>query len=94
MLISGTDVKQSTVISSIDWLSWYVCSVVCVVCVVWCASSLSSGAGFLMCDVLSKQHSKISDIVIIMSYAMMDFEEAKSFKPSVVFPDSTTNKLV
>ncbi len=34
------------------------------------------------------------DIVIIMSYALMDFEEAKSFKPSVVFPDTATNSLV
>ncbi len=34
------------------------------------------------------------DIVIIMSYARMDFEEAKSFKPWVVFPDTATNKLV
>ena len=37
---------------------------------------------------------QVGDIIIIMSYAMMDFEEAKSFKPSVVFPDSTTNRLV
>src|SRR5512145_3233734 len=33
------------------------------------------------------------DIVIIMSYAMMDFEEAKTFKPSIVFPDTATNKI-
>lgn len=26
------------------------------------------------------------DIVIIMSYASMDFEEAKTFKPTVIFP--------
>jgi aspartate 1-decarboxylase len=25
---------------------------------------------------------------------LMDFEEAKTFKPSVIFPDSATNKLV
>src|SRR5512138_117616 len=36
----------------------------------------------------------IGDIVIIMSYAMMDFEEAKTFKPSIVFPDTATNKIV
>ena len=30
----------------------------------------------------------------VMSYAMMDFEEAKTFKPSVVFPDTATNKLI
>lgn len=29
-----------------------------------------------------------------MSYALMDFEEAKTFKPSVVFPDTATNKLI
>jgi aspartate 1-decarboxylase len=34
------------------------------------------------------------DIIIILSYAMMDFEEAKSFKPSVIFPDSKTNQLI
>ena len=32
--------------------------------------------------------------VIIMSYALMDFEEAKTFKPTVIFPDPATNKLV
>jgi aspartate 1-decarboxylase len=34
------------------------------------------------------------DIVIIMSYATMPFEEAKTFKPWVVFPDTATNRLV
>lgn len=34
------------------------------------------------------------DVVIIMSYASMDFEEAKSFTPKVVFPDTLTNRLV
>ena len=28
------------------------------------------------------------DIVIIASYAMIDFKDAKNFKPSLVFPDS------
>ena len=34
------------------------------------------------------------DVIIVMSYALMDFEEAKRFKPSVIFPDTATNKLV
>lgn len=34
------------------------------------------------------------DIIIIMSYAYMDFEEAKVFKPAVIFPDTKTNKLI
>ena len=37
---------------------------------------------------------QVGDVVIIMSYALMDFEEAKSFKPTVIFPDTVTNKLV
>jgi aspartate 1-decarboxylase len=36
----------------------------------------------------------VGDVVIIISYASMDFEEAKSFKPTLVFPDTATNRLV
>lgn len=34
------------------------------------------------------------DIVIIMSYATMPIEEARTFKPSVIFPDTATNRLI
>ena len=34
------------------------------------------------------------DIILILSYASMDFEEAKRFKPTVIFPDTATNRLV
>lgn len=34
------------------------------------------------------------DIVIIMSFALMEFEEARTFKPVIIFPDTTTNRLV
>jgi aspartate 1-decarboxylase len=33
------------------------------------------------------------DIVIIISYARMEFEAAKTFKPFVIFPNETTNTL-
>lgn len=33
------------------------------------------------------------DIIIIISYALMDFEEAKNFTPSLVFPNETDNSL-
>ena len=36
----------------------------------------------------------VGDVVIIMSYAQMDFEEAKTFKPWLVFPDTETNQLI
>jgi aspartate 1-decarboxylase len=35
----------------------------------------------------------VGDIIIIMSYAMMDFEEAKTFKPTIIFPDTETNSI-
>ena len=34
------------------------------------------------------------DVVIIMAYAWMTYEEAQGFKPAVVFPDSETNRLI
>ncbi len=33
------------------------------------------------------------DIIIIISYATMEFEEAKTFKPWVIFPNETNNSL-
>lgn len=33
------------------------------------------------------------DVVIVISYAAIDFEKAKNFRPWVVFPDTKTNKL-
>ena len=35
----------------------------------------------------------VGDIIIIISYASMDFEEAKSFKPVLIFPDTDSNKI-
>lgn len=37
--------------------------------------------------------AQVGDFVIIISYAIMDFEEAKKFKPWLIFPDSN-NRLV
>ena len=36
----------------------------------------------------------VGDIVIIISYASMDFEEAKKHTPTLVFPDTFTNQLI
>jgi aspartate 1-decarboxylase len=33
------------------------------------------------------------DIIIIITYAWMDIDNAKKYKPSLVFPETTTNKL-
>ena len=37
---------------------------------------------------------QVGDVVIIASYALMDFEDAKTFKPWIIFPDTETNKLI
>ena len=37
---------------------------------------------------------QVGDVVIVISYALLDFEEAKKFEPSFVFPDTETNKIV
>lgn len=37
---------------------------------------------------------QVGDVVIIASYALMDFEQAKEFRPWIVFPDTATNRLV
>jgi len=34
------------------------------------------------------------DILILITYAIMEFEEAKSFKPSLVFPNEENNLLI
>jgi aspartate 1-decarboxylase len=36
----------------------------------------------------------VGDVVIIVSYATMEFEEAKTFEPCIIFPDTETNRLV
>jgi aspartate 1-decarboxylase len=35
----------------------------------------------------------MNDIIIIIGYGYMEFEEAKSFKPSLVFPNEETNLI-
>ncbi len=52
------------------------------------------GSGTICLNGAAARKVQPGDIVIIMSYALMDFEEAKSFKPSIVFPDTATNKLI
>ena len=34
------------------------------------------------------------DIIIIIAYAIMDFEDAKNFEPSVIFPNEENNTVV
>ena len=36
----------------------------------------------------------VGDVIIVMSFALIDPEEAKSFAPKIIFPDTNTNKLI
>ena len=52
------------------------------------------GSGEICLNGAAARKVVIGDVVIIMSYAVVDFEEAKNFRPTVVFPDTKTNKLI
>lgn len=52
------------------------------------------GSGMICLNGAAARKVHTGDIVIIMAYALMTPEEAESWKPKVVFPDTATNKLV
>jgi len=51
------------------------------------------GTGVVTLNGPAARKAQVGDVVIVFSYASMDFEEAKKFKPTLVFP-SPENKLV
>lgn len=52
------------------------------------------GSGEICVNGAAARKVMVGDIIIIMSYAFLDFQEAKSFKPTIIFPDTKTNKLI
>ena len=48
----------------------------------------AKGSGVICLNGAAARKAAVGDIVIILSYASMDFEEAKTFKPAIVFPDA------
>lgn len=51
------------------------------------------GSGMICLNGAAARKVQPGDVVIIMAYAQMTPEEAKDFKPSVIFPDTATNRL-
>ena len=51
------------------------------------------GTGQICLNGPAARKAQLGDLIIVLSYATMDFEEAKKFKPVIVFPDSE-NRLV
>lgn len=52
------------------------------------------GSGVICLNGAAARKVQRGDIVIIMSYALMTQDEARGFKPSVIFPDTATNRLI
>ena len=52
------------------------------------------GSGMICLNGPAARKVVVGDVVIIMSYATMDFEQAKTFTPRIVFPDTFTNQLI
>jgi aspartate 1-decarboxylase len=52
------------------------------------------GSGVICLNGAAARKVQPGDIVIIMAFAMMEMEEARTFKPAIIFPDTATNKLI
>lgn len=51
------------------------------------------GSGTVSLNGPAARKVMVGDVVLVISYASMDFDEARTFKPWVVFPDERTNRL-
>jgi aspartate 1-decarboxylase len=51
------------------------------------------GSGVICLNGAAARRVQPGDVIIIISYARMDFEEAKTFMPRIIFPDTATNRL-
>jgi len=52
------------------------------------------GSGDICLNGAAARKVTVGDVVIIISYATLEFNEARTFKPNIVFPDTITNKLI
>ncbi len=52
------------------------------------------GSGMICLNGAAARKVQPGDVIIIMAYAWMELEEAKAFKPAIVFPDTATNKII
>lgn len=52
------------------------------------------GSGVICLNGAAARKVQPGDVVIIMAYALMDIDEARNFKPAVIFPDTDTNRLI
>ena len=53
----------------------------------------SRGSGEITVNGAAARKVSIGDILILITYASMSFDEAKNFKPCIIFPNEETNTL-
>ena len=51
------------------------------------------GSGVVCMNGPAARKCQVGDVVVIISYASMDFEKAKSFEPAIIFPNEENNTL-
>lgn len=51
------------------------------------------GSGVVCLNGPAARKVSVGDIVIVCSYGLMSMDEARSFKPTIIFPDTSTNRL-
>lgn len=51
------------------------------------------GSGEITLNGAAARKVAVGDTLILITYGFMDIEEAKTFKPALVFPNETTNLL-
>jgi aspartate 1-decarboxylase len=52
------------------------------------------GTGVICLNGPAARKVVVGDIVIIMSYTMIEYEKARNFKPVIIFPDTATNRII
>jgi aspartate 1-decarboxylase len=53
----------------------------------------SRGSGEITVNGAAARKVSVGDVLILITYASMSFEEAKNFKPSIIFPNEENNLL-
>ncbi|MFB6257305.1 MAG: aspartate 1-decarboxylase [Flavobacteriales bacterium] len=51
------------------------------------------GSGSVCLNGPAARKMMVDDIVLIIAYANMEIEEAESFQPKIIFPDTPTNRI-
>lgn len=53
----------------------------------------SRGTGEITLNGAAARRVAVGDVLILITYAFMDIEKARTFKPALVFPNEETNRL-